>query len=54
MSTRRVHHIERHRKFQIIVSLGLAASFVITWVDPALATHAVLVNTIASFVWLWE
>jgi hypothetical protein len=49
-----VPHVERHRKFQIIVSLGLAASFIVTMIDPALSMHAVVVNTIASFVWLWE
>ena len=54
MTTMRKLHIERHRRFQIVVSLGLTASFVIAAIDPVLSMHAVAINTVASFVWLWE
>ncbi len=49
-----IRHLERHRKFQIIISCGIIGSAIIAWVDPAYSMHSLVTSSASSLLWLWE
>jgi len=51
---RKMHSLPRHKKFQIVVTIGIVGSFIVVTVDPAYALHSAAINAFAGLVWLWE
>jgi len=46
--------LERHRKFQIIISVGIVGSAFIAFVDPVYSMHSLITSSASSLLWLWE
>lgn len=47
-------HLERHRKFQIGITLGISAGTLVAMIVPEFSTHANLLILVANYFWVWE
>lgn len=43
--------MNRHRKFQVLLSMGIVACWAVSHIDPQLA---LAVSSFTSLAWIWE
>jgi hypothetical protein len=48
------YHLTRHRKFQLVVTLGVTTCAVLSIAAPHLGHVAVVAGTLTNIVWIWE
>lgn len=46
--------VRRHRTFQIVVSMGIIGTTLISIHNPSLALEGAALNALTNLIWLWE
>lgn len=46
--------LERHKKFQIIVSVGTLSCIIVGAVAPSYTMHVAVINAFTNLLWIWE
>lgn len=48
------HRLTRHRRYQIVITVGICVSTVIAIAAPHMSLQATMISLAVNFAWIWE
>lgn len=52
--TKEIMQLERHKRFQIAVSIGTVTCVAVGMIAPQYQLHVAVVNVLTNLIWIWE